>query len=129
MTLKIQSSRTSIADVEQYVKELFDRFEIEQELYPNILISLTEAVTNAIKHGNNYDRAKKVSLEVQVRTDRLCCFVTDEGAGFDYDNIPDPTAPENIEKPGGRGVFLIHQLSDRVQYHDNGSRVEIEFML
>ncbi len=129
MTLKIQSSRTSIADVEQYVKELFDRFEIEQELYPNILISLTEAVTNAIKHGNNYDRAKEVRLEVQVRTNRLCCIVTDEGAGFDYDNIPDPTAPENIEKPGGRGVFLIHQLSDRVQYYDNGSRVEIEFAL
>ncbi len=129
MTLKIQSSRTSIADVEKYVKDLFDRYDIGQDLYPNILISLTEAVTNAIKHGNNYDREKQVWLEARIQTGRLCCIVSDEGDGFDYAKIPDPTAPENLEKPGGRGVFLIHQLSDRVEYHNNGSRVVIEFTI
>ena len=129
MTLKIQSSKTSVADVENYVKDIFDRYHIEQELFPNILISLTEAVTNAIKHGNNYDRAKVVRLEAVFSSDKLCCIISDEGKGFDYLRIPDPTAPENLEKPGGRGVFLIHQLSDRVQYLENGSTVKIEFFI
>ena len=129
MTLKIQSSKTSVADVENYVKDIFDRYHIEQELFPNILISLTEAVTNAIKHGNNYDRAKVVRLEAVFSSDKLCCIISDEGKGFDYLSIPDPTAPENLEKPGGRGVFLIHQLSDRVQYLENGSTVKIEFFI
>ena len=129
MTLKIQSSQTSVADVEKYVREIFERYNIEQELFPNILISLTEAVTNAIKHGNNYDRAKVVRLEAVFTSEKLCCIISDEGQGFDYLSIPDPTAPENLEKPGGRGVFLIHQLSDRVQYLENGSTVKIEFFI
>lgn len=128
MTLRIQSRSHSIVDLEIYVKDLFVKYELEHELYPNILISLTEAVNNAIKHGNRSDKSKVVHIETRRRSDRLCCIITDEGNGFDYKSLPDPTAPENIEKIGGRGVFLMQQLSDRIKFLNNGSRIEMEFL-
>jgi len=105
------------------------KYELEHDLYPNILISLTEAVNNAIKHGNRSDHSKVVYIETRRRIDRVCCIITDEGNGFDYQSLPDPTTPDNIEKIGGRGVFLMQQLSDHIKFHDNGSTVEMEFMI
>ncbi len=129
MNLRIHSSSQSIADLEVYVKSLFVKFDLEHDLYPNILISLTEAVNNAIKHGNRSDHSKVVYIETRRRVDRVCCIITDEGNGFDYKSLPDPTAPENIEKIGGRGVFLMQQLSDHIKFLNNGSTVEMEFMI
>jgi len=129
MTLRIHSSSQSIADLEIYVKNLFVKYELEHDLYPNILISLTEAVNNAIKHGNRSDHSKVVRIETRRRVDRVCCIITDEGNGFDYSSLPDPTTPDNIEKIGGRGVFLMQQLSDHIKFLNNGSTVEMEFMI
>jgi len=129
MNLRIHSSSQSIADLEVYVQSLFVKFDLEHDLYPNILISLTEAVNNAIKHGNRSDHSKVVYIETRRRVDRVCCIITDEGNGFDYKSLPDPTAPENIEKIGGRGVFLMQQLSDHIKFLNNGSTVEMEFMI
>ena len=129
MTLRIHSSSKSIADLEIYVKNLFVKYELEHDLYPNILISLTEAVNNAIKHGNRSDHSKAVYIGTRRRRDRVCCIITDEGNGFDYNSLPDPTTPDNIEKIGGRGVFLMHQLSDHIKFLNNGSTVEMEFMI
>lgn len=129
MTLRIHSSSQSIADLEIYVKNLFVKYELENDLYPNILISLTEAVNNAIKHGNRSDHSKVVYIETRRRTDRVCCLITDEGMGFDHQSLPDPTSPENIEKIGGRGVFLMQQLSDHIEFLNNGSTVEMQFMI
>ncbi len=129
MNLRIHSSSQSIADLEIYVKGLFEKYGLEHDLYPNILISLTEAVNNAIKHGNRSDLSKVVCIETRRCGDRVCCVITDEGNGFDYKSLPDPTAPENVEKIGGRGVFLMHQLSDHIKFLNNGSTVEMEFMI
>jgi anti-sigma regulatory factor (Ser/Thr protein kinase) len=129
MTLRIHSSSQSIADLEIYVKDLFVKYELEHNLYPNILISLTEAVNNAIKHGNRSDHSKVVYIETRRCYDRVCCIITDEGKGFDYKSLPDPTMPDNIEKIGGRGVFLMQQLSDHIKFLNNGSTVEMEFMI
>ena len=128
-TLKIKSCDHSIAELEVYIKEIFRQHELEPDLYPNVLISLTEAVNNAIQHGNNNDREKVVNIETRISTSKVSCVISDEGPGFDFENLPDPTAPENIENPGGRGVFLMLQLSDNVKFHKNGSRVEMEFLL
>jgi serine/threonine-protein kinase RsbW len=98
-------------------------------LYPNILISLTEAVNNAVQHGNRNDISKIVCVRSQKLKHTLHCEISDEGRGFDPEKVPDPTSPENIEKPGGRGVFLMRQLSDKVRFKDNGSTVELEFLI
>lgn len=129
MNLRIHSSSQSIADLEIYVKGLFVKYELEHDLYPNILISLTEAVNNAIKHGNRSDQTKVVYVETRKRIDRVCCIITDEGKGFDHQSLPDPTTPDNIEKIGGRGVFLMQQLSDHIKFLNNGSTVEMQFMI
>lgn len=127
--LRLRSSGTCIVELEKYIKTLFEQFNLTQDLYPNILISLTEAVNNAIKHGNRNDQTKAVLISSTKNDNRIFFVITDEGTGFDYANLPDPTAPENIEKTGGRGVFLMKQLSDRVRFLNNGSTVEIEFYI
>jgi serine/threonine-protein kinase RsbW len=90
-------------------------------------VAVTEAVNNAIIHGNKCNPDKKVKVYYEVDGDRIMFSVADEGTGFDYYNLPDPTAPENIEKPSGRGVFLMKHLADQVIFADNGKTVEMYF--
>lgn len=127
--IRLRSERDCIVELEQYVKEVFDTFDLSPELYPNILISLTEAVNNAIKHGNLNDHQKVVYVETHLTQHTVRCRISDEGQGFDHSKVPDPTTPENIQMEGGRGVFLMTQLSDRIAFHNNGSTVEMEFIL
>ncbi len=129
MELQLRSSPACIHEVEQSLRELFERFALDPLLYPNILISLTEAVNNAVQHGNCNDVSKIVSVRLDKQKRTLRCQISDEGHGFDPQMLPDPTAPENVEKPGGRGVFLMRQLSDHILFKDNGSTVELVFEL
>ena len=127
--LTLSSDPKNVARVESFVEKVVAKYCISPDMYGNILISLTEAVTNAITHGNASDSSKTVCVACQEQKGRLSFQITDEGAGFDFDNLPDPTAPENLLKIGGRGVFLMKQLSDTVHFHNNGSTVEICFKL
>ncbi|MBV6427143.1 MAG: Serine-protein kinase RsbW [Haliscomenobacter sp.] len=127
--LKLPSNLNSVAEVRSYVDSIVHKYRISPDLYPNILISLTEAVTNAILHGNCQDETKKVEIRLRKKEDAIAICVSDQGCGFDYRNLPDPTSPENLCKCGGRGVFLMHQLSDRLHFKDNGRTVEMRFKL
>ena len=127
--LSIQSDPKNVACVEPFVEEVVQEYKISPDMYGNILISLTEAVTNAIVHGNEEDQSKKVEVALHKKEKCLAFSISDEGPGFDYDNLPDPTAPENLLKIGGRGVFLMRQLSDEVSFLDNGRTVEIQFKI
>lgn len=125
--LTLVSDPKNIARVETFVEGLVDKYHISPDVYGNILISLTEAVTNAITHGNHNDVSKRVFVKLKKGKDRIAFLISDEGGGFNYDGLPDPTAPENLLKIGGRGVFLMKQLSDDVLFSENGSTVEIRF--
>ena len=127
--LKLASDPKNVARVESFVEHLVDKYGISPDVYGNILISLTEAVTNAIIHGNDKDESKTVQVRLKKQKNKLAFLISDEGGGFDFDNLPDPTAPENLLKIGGRGVFLMKQLSDDVVFYDNGSTVEICFQI
>ena len=109
--LKLPSDCRSIGKVEPYVEQIAKKYSIEPDKYPNILISLTEAVNNAIIHGNNEDASKYVDICLKETDTGLSFEICDEGEGFNPNSIPDPTAPENIECCGGRGVFLMKELS------------------
>jgi serine/threonine-protein kinase RsbW len=91
------------------------------------MIAVTEAVNNAIKHGNSNDKAKNVHLSLALDESMIKFIIKDEGIGFDYGNLPDPTSPENLEKPGGRGIFLMKHLSDEVEFKDRGREVVLSF--
>jgi serine/threonine-protein kinase RsbW len=119
----------NIALAEKLIDEACARYKVHESLYGNILIALTEAVNNAIHHGNGLDPAKRVTLAYSVENDKITFVVGDEGPGFDHENLPDPTDPQNIEKPHGRGVFLMRALSDAVEFADNGATAELTFSL
>lgn len=125
--LTFASTTDNISIVEKLVDELVEKYSIKEDFYGNILIALTEAVNNAIVHGNKLDEDKNVHVRVSSEEAVLRFHIEDEGPGFDYDNLPDPTAPENIEKPNGRGVFLMRNLADRCEFHEDGKIVELEF--
>jgi len=102
---------------------------ISEELYGNILISITEAASNAIIHGNALDFNKKVEIVYFIENSILQIVVTDEGNGFDYNNLPDPTSSENLEKIDGRGIFLIKNLADSVSFNQKGNEITIKFIV
>lgn len=125
--IELNSHISNIPKVETFVENVVEKFDVAPEVYGNILISLTEAVTNAIVHGNDHDESKKVMVQMEKRAKDIAFKVTDEGPGFDFSTLPDPTAPENLLRIGGRGVFMMKQLSDLVVFSNNGNTVEMIF--
>jgi serine/threonine-protein kinase RsbW len=128
-TLKIISKIENLRKVEKLVDELSSDYNISADVYGNILIAALEAANNAILHGNKLDEKKFVNITVIMEMQKLSIKIDDEGNGFDYKNVPDPTAPENIENVNGRGIFLMEKLSDRIEFTRNGATVELEFNL
>lgn len=126
---RFPSHPRNVEKVSALVERVAIRYKISPDVYGNVLISMMEAVTNAIKHGNCNDESKMVKIRMEKRRDRLAVSISDEGNGFDPNALPDPTAPENLLKIGGRGVFLMQQLSDSIQFTDNGRTVEMEFAI
>ena len=90
-----------------------------------IKLAVEEALNNAIRHGNAGDPNRKVSFSYHVRPDRAAITVSDEGHGFDPDDLPDPTADENLEKPCGRGIMLIRAYMDEVRFNPRGNQVHM----
>ena len=127
--IKIASEPQNIAQVEPFIDDVCKQYNVSEESYGNILISLTEAANNAIIHGNKSNRNKEIEIIADFDSERrkLTFFIKDSGNGFDYKSLPDPTAPENLDRPCGRGVFLMMQLADLVVFSDNGSTVEMQF--
>lgn len=125
--IELKSSVESIAEVEQLINVIFEDYDLSPDYYGNMLVALTEAVNNAIRHGNKLDETKVVNLSFQHQGDKYKFVISDQGSGFDYKNIPDPTSPENIEKPDGRGIFLMQNLANEVHFTNQGSTVELVF--
>ncbi|MCZ4407717.1 ATP-binding protein [Cryomorphaceae bacterium 1068] len=126
-TIEFVSKGENITIIERLVDDLCEKYHIQEEHYGNILIALTEAVNNAIYHGNKQDPDKKVVVKYRADEDQFSFIIEDEGPGFDFENVPDPTSPENIEKPNGRGVFLMRHLSDDISFDDDGRIVKMDF--
>ncbi|QCR23988.1 ATP-binding protein [Pontibacter sp. SGAir0037] len=125
--IQIPSLIENIRVIESFIDNSKEEFEFEDDIYGNIMVAVTESVNNAIRHGNKFDKDKNVYLTLQVEDNSLKFEVEDEGPGFDYESLPDPTAPENLENPGGRGIFLMRNLCDEVNFLDNGKKVQLVF--
>lgn len=129
--LIISSEHDQIAAVEAFVDNIKNQLNIDDEVYGNILICITEAANNAIIHGNKLDAGKKVTITAGLNESgkKVYFKVKDQGIGFDHNTLPDPTDPENLDKVNGRGVFLMKQLSDLVVFSDHGREVEMQFRI
>lgn len=128
-TISISSKAENIILVEKMIDSVCSSFNINEDFYGNILVALTEAVNNAIYHGNQSNPNKHIEISFKASPDLVSFIVKDEGSGFSYSNLPDPTNPENIEKPNGRGVFLMRNLADNVSFEENGSKVTLDFKI
>lgn len=127
MRIIIKSIPKNIVQIERYLGELFNEYALDTKMYPDMLISLTEAVNNAIIHGNELDKQKEVSVKSSVKADHIRFKVSDEGDGFDPQNLPDPCCDDHIMMAGGRGVMLMKALSSEVYFTNGGATVELVF--
>lgn len=127
--IEIPSLSDNIRMIESFIDNAKEKFHLNDDIYGNIMIAVTEAVNNAIRHGNKGDSSKNVSLGLTLEEGMIKFRIEDEGKGFDFHNLPDPTAPENIEKPGGRGIFLMKHLADEVDFSEQGKVVELSFYI
>ena len=101
------------------------RFGYEEADTFAIKLALEEGLVNAIKHGNKYDKAKTVRVVSEINENEASFTITDEGPGFQINEVPDPTADENLERPCGRGLMLIRAFMDEVSYNDTGNQVRL----
>ncbi len=126
-SLSIPSEFDSLHKVESLIDNVCDKLSVSEEYYGNVLIAVTEAVNNAIEHGNQGRNDLTVEVEVGDKEADFCFSVKDQGDGFDHKNLPDPTAPENLEKENGRGIYLMRSLADAVEFENGGRHVNIYF--
>lgn len=127
--LRIPSEVENLRMVEKAIDELSMELDLSDEVYGNVLVATMEATNNAIVHGNQADPGKLVNIAIKLDSHELEVLVEDQGPGFDFSSVPDPTAPENIEKINGRGIFLMERLTDELVYMEEGRKVVLKFRI
>jgi serine/threonine-protein kinase RsbW len=124
--LKINSLQNNLLQVERFVEEICDENYISENYFGNIMLTIEEAVKNAIIHGNRQVASKQVFLTFERKRGEICFTVEDEGAGFNPSSIPNPLESEDFT---GNGLFLIRSLADKVGYNSSGNKIEISFAI
>lgn len=123
----IKSNPENLRLVEKFIDEISEELKLSDEVYGNILIATLEAANNAIIHGNKKQEDLDVEILMERNEEGISMTIKDLGKGFSPSDIPDPTAPENLEKSDGRGVFLMTRLSDTIEFFENGTMVKLSF--
>ena len=121
----IPSEWTAVRQVEERLLNEISRHGYSEASIFAIKLALEEGVSNAIRHGNRFDPAKKVQVVFEVDDYRAIITITDQGPGFDPRVVPDPTTDENLEKPNGRGIMLMRAYMDEIRYNAQGNQVRI----
>ena len=125
--IKIASTLQSVYEVEHFLNAVFKDLGFSRKIYCKIYLAVTEAVNNAIIHGNGKDKSKSVLISFHDYNDYFIVQIEDEGKGFDYAVVPDPRDPKNIRKESGRGIFIMKQYADKVNFENEGSMVQLTF--
>jgi serine/threonine-protein kinase RsbW len=126
-TLKIRSEISEIHEVERFVENICDYYNINNTYFGNIIVAITEAVENSIIHGNNQDASKSVQISFETNQKGIVFSVEDEGDGFNFEMIPDPTDISSNPDKNGTGIFLIKVLADEVYFLNKGKKVQLQF--
>ena len=122
---ELPSDLTLMNGVLQYLLERVAKLGVIAPEKSNLFIALDEAFVNAVKHGNKNDPTKLVRVGAELSPKEACFTIEDEGEGFDVQTIPDPCDPDNLFKSSGRGVLLIYNIMDEVEYNAQGNRVKM----
>ncbi len=108
-----------------YLQERVAKLGLIRPERSNLFVALDEAFVNAVKHGNKNDLTKLVKITAELSPKEASFTVEDEGEGFDIREIPNPCDPENLFRTSGRGVLLIYNIMDEVEYNAQGNRVKM----
>lgn len=126
--LVIESELSELQRVEDFLKDKFTECDLPAKYFNKVLLCVSEAVTNAIKHGNKSNVHKKVCISVWCSDKEVQIQVEDEGEGFDIVKVEDPTIKENIRKESGRGIYIIKKLTDTLEYNKKGNKVKFKLI-
>ncbi|MFA9391463.1 MAG: ATP-binding protein [Prolixibacteraceae bacterium] len=126
-TIKIASEIKGIFEIENFLTLILKDFKISRKIYCKMYLAITEAVNNAIIHGNKLDSKKQVTIKFTELRSSYKCIIIDNGKGFNSDKLPDPLNMNNLRKESGRGIFIMKQYADRVVFEDNGASVILIF--
>lgn len=126
-SFQIKTSPEALISLESILENTIGE-ETHEDFYAKVLIALTEAVNNAVLHGNKNDITKKIDIKFSKSGSYYIYKVSDEGEGFDYTYLPNPTDPDNITKFNGRGVFIMKNLADDLSFEDGGKTVVLKFL-
>lgn len=121
--LHLKSTHEESEKIPDFVDDLQKQCKLDDEISGNLMLLLSEAVSNAIEHGNELDPNKTAEIVVEITEDEVVAMVKDEGKGFQPSEQENPLTEENLLKDGGRGVFLLRELSDEMEYQEGGTRL------
>ncbi|MDZ7719767.1 MAG: ATP-binding protein [Balneolaceae bacterium] len=121
--LSLNSTYQESEKIPDFVSEIQEKSQLEDDITGNLMLLLSEAVTNAIVHGNKLDEEKMVEIEVQINSKKVVSTVKDHGDGFNPEAANNPLKEENLLKDSGRGIFLIKEISDSMDYLENGTKI------
>ncbi len=124
-----QSDPDLLPDIEEFVVELAQKANLNENKMNNLALSVAEASSNSIIHGNGADFKKKVEVEVKYDDELFYVKFIDEGEGFKIENIPDPTAPENILKDHGRGIHIMRSFLDDIKFNFTSTGTEVTLII
>lgn len=124
--LIISSKESELQRVEEFINEVFTFYKFPKTCFNKVLLCISEAIVNAIAHGNKGDHRKKVELSVDCKTHLISVVITDEGEGFDFTSLPDPTQKDNLLKESGRGIHIIKSIAKTFSFNDKGNSLEFQ---
>ncbi len=120
-----------LPEIENYITGIINSLNISEKIKNSIALVVAEAAANSILHGNKSDSSKNINVRFKISKKQICLSFTDEGAGFKPEDVPDPTMPTNILKGGGRGIHIMKNLVDDIEYKfsDKGTELILTFKL
>ena len=124
--LIINSNKAELTRVEEFLKEVFINYELPTENFNKVLLCVSEAIVNSIVHGHKNRVDKEISIQVVSEEREISITVTDEGEGFDINQVPDPTSHANIKKESGRGIHIIKSISNSLKFNDKGNSLQFQ---
>jgi len=127
--LVISSKLRNINKVRKFLRQVYHEACLNMNSFNRVFLGISEAVNNAILHGNQLNPEKKVFIRMVLKGNQFKVEVEDEGEGFKNEFLADPTLPENLKREHGRGLFLLKQLAGELFFEKNGRRIIIKFML
>lgn len=122
-TVVVESRASAIVDVCKRILSTLEFNSFSQDDIFAVRLALEEAFLNAIRHGNEMNPDKKVTVDYSVDSDKVEIAMTDQGEGFEPETVPDPRVGQNLYKPEGRGLFLINSYMDVVKFNERGNKL------